>query len=105
MLRKSFFLTLAFLLCALPEAALASGGLTEFAGPLEKFLDTLRGPIMAVVLVFMLIIAAISYWWRQQEELSGMMKNLLGIIFVMSVAVFSGTLVSWLFPSVSGALV
>lgn len=44
MYRKAFFLAfLAFFLGVCPDLALASGGITEFAGPLEKVVNTITG--------------------------------------------------------------
>lgn len=108
MSRKAFCLLtfLSFSISLFPDLALAAtGGLAEFAGPLEKMLATIRGPILAVILVAMVVIAAVAYWWKRDEDMSGMMKTLMGLIFVMTVAVCADALVNWLFPSVTGALI
>ena len=46
-MRNTRFLALVLLACgllSLPEAAFASGGISEFSGPLEKVVGTVTGP-------------------------------------------------------------
>lgn len=85
--------------------AFASGGIAELASPLEKLLDTLKGPIAKVLLVFMLILTAVGYYFSRGEELSGIFKALIGVIFIMGVIALATSLVATFFPSVSGALI
>ncbi len=86
----------------LPEFAYA-GGITEFAGPLEQVVNTLSGPVGKIICVLMLILCAVGYWFTRGEELSGIVKVLFGVVFIMTIIAFAPTIVNRLF-SFSGAM-
>lgn len=86
----------------LPELAYA-GGITEFAGPLEQVVNTLSGPVGKIICVLMLILCAVGYWFTRGEELSGIVKVLFGVVFIMTIIAFAPTIVNKLF-SFSGAM-
>lgn len=86
----------------LPEVAHA-GGITEFAGPLEQVVNTLSGPVGKIICVLMLILCAVGYWFTRGEELSGIVKVLFGVVFIMTIISFAPSIVNRLF-SFSGAM-
>jgi len=103
-MRHSFFLLLALIcLALLPETALA-GGISEFAGPIQKLTDTLQGPAGRVICVFMMVICAVGYFFSRGEEIAGIWKTALGVIMLITIVSFGDQIVGGLF-SFKGATV
>lgn len=105
-IKKAKFICFAVMLFAagmlLPEVAHA-GGITEFAGPLETVVNTLSGPVGKSICTLMLIVCAVGYWFTRGEELSGVVKVLFGLVFIMVMIAFAPSIVTRLF-SFSGAM-
>lgn len=94
-------LTLSALFFA-PDTALA-GGITEFAGPVQQIVDTLRGPVGRIICIFMIIMCGVGYWFTRGEEVSGFWKALVGVVFIMTLIAMAMPIVDKLF-SFSGAV-
>lgn len=86
----------------LPEQALA-GGITEFAGPLEQVVNTLRGPLGKVFSLLMIVVCGLSYWLNRGEETGGLWKSFAGVVVIISMISFSGNILDKLF-TFSGAV-
>lgn len=102
MRKLSVLLAFACLLL-LPELALASGGITEFSGPLEKVVNTITGPAGKFISITAMAITGIIYLFNR-EDISGGFKLLLGTVFGISFIAFAGSIVNTAF-SFTGALV
>ncbi|MGE9985625.1 TrbC/VirB2 family protein [Desulfovibrio sp. SGI.169] len=103
MYRKAFFLAfLAFFPGVCPDLALASGGITEFAGPLEKVVNTITGPAGKYISITAVGICGIIYLMNR-EDISGAFKMLLGVVAGISFIAFAGSMVNSTF-SFSGAV-
>lgn len=93
---------LAFAAVLSPDMAHA-GGITEFAGPVQQVLDTLRGPVGKALAAFMIGVCAVGYWFTRGEEISGIWKSLMGVVFVISLLALCMPIVDKLF-TFSGAV-
>ena len=102
MRKLSVLLAFACLLL-LPELALASGGITEFSGPLEKVVNTVTGPAGKFISITAFAITGLIFLFNR-EDISGGFKLLLSVVFGISFIAFAGNVVDMLFPF-SGALV
>ncbi|WP_304473657.1 TrbC/VirB2 family protein [uncultured Desulfovibrio sp.] len=103
MYRKAFFLAfLAFFLGVCPDLALASGGITEFAGPLEKVVNTITGPAGKFISITAVGICGLIYLFNR-EDISGAFKMLLSVVAGISFLAFAGSIVNSTF-SFSGAV-
>lgn len=97
---KSCFLVLCLL--ALPELAFASGGITEFSGPLEKVVNTITGPAGKYISIVAMALCGIIFIINK-DDISGGFKLLLGVVFGISFIAFAGSIVNSVF-SFSGAV-
>lgn len=103
MYRKAFFLAfLAFFLGVCPDLALASGGITEFAGPLEKVVNTITGSAGRYISIVAVGICGLLYLFNR-EDISGAFKMLLSVVAGISFLAFAGSIVNSTF-SFSGAV-
>lgn len=92
-----------FLFLAFPDVALASGGISEFAGPLEKVVNTVTGPAGKFIgIIGMAICGIIAIINR--EDIAGGFKLLLSVVFGISFIAFAGSIVNSVF-SFSGATI
>lgn len=103
MYHKAFlFILLVFLLGVCPDLALASGGITEFSGPLEKVVNTITGPAGKYISITAMAICGIMFVINK-DDISGGFKLLLSVVFGISFIAFAGSMVNSVF-SFSGAV-
>jgi len=91
------------LLTMIPEAALASGGISEFAGPFETVMNTITGPWGRIVSIAGMAICGVVFIFNRQDMGEGfkmMLQVVSGICFIC----FAATMVDALFGSFSGAV-
>lgn len=101
---KFFALVVAFgLLVSMPEAAFASGGISEFSGPLEKVVGTVTGPAGKWISIVAMALCGIIFIMNK-DDISGGFKLLLSVVFGISFIAFAGSIVNSMF-SFSGAVV
>jgi len=92
------FLTLIF--C--PQV-FASGGIEQFATPLEKVVGTITGPAGKWISITAMALCGVVYIFNK-DDLSGGFKLLLGVVFGISFIAFAAAIVEGLF-SFSGAVI
>ncbi len=90
-------------LCLLPEAALASGGISELTGPVEKVVGTITGPVGRGIAVFGMALCGVIFIVKR-DDLTGGFQLLLGVIFGISFIAFAGSMIDAVF-SFSGAII
>lgn len=103
MRNKAFFILLALFFGLCPEAALASGGITEFSSPLEKVVNTITGPAGKYISITAMAICGIIFIMNK-DDISGGFKLLLSVVFGISFIAFAGSVVNSVF-SFSGAVI
>ena len=105
MLNLRFLFTLAAVVCllALPEAALASGGISELTGPVEKVVGTITGPVGRGIAIFGMALCGIIFIVKR-DDLTGGFQLLLGVVFGISFIAFAASMIDSIF-SFSGALI
>lgn len=96
-------LLVAGLLVVSPELAHASGGISEFTGPLEKVVNTITGPAGKFISIAAFGITFIIYLFNR-EDISGSFKLLLQVIMGIAGLAFAGSIVNSVF-SFSGAVI
>jgi type IV secretion system protein VirB2 len=99
LLPLGFFLAVA----VFPDAAFASGGISEFSSPLEKVVNTITGPAGKWISIVAMALCGVVYVFNR-EDLSGAFKILLNAVFGISFIAFAASIVNSVF-SFSGALV
>lgn len=100
---KTFFLVLfALFLGIFPELALASGGITEFSGPLEKVVNTITGPAGKYISIVAMALCGVVFVINK-DDISGGFKLLLSVVFGISFIAFAGSIVNSAF-TFSGAV-
>lgn len=87
----------------LPELAHASGGISEFSGPLEKVVGTITGPAGRWISIVAMALCGVIYIFNK-DDLTGGFKLLLGVVFGISFIAFAASIVDNIF-SFSGAVV
>jgi type IV secretion system protein VirB2 len=95
-------LVLSFLFM-LPDAAFASGAITEFSSPLERVVNTVTGPAGKWISIVAMALCGIVFIMNK-DDISGGFKLLLGVVFGISFIAFASSIVNSVF-SFSGALV
>lgn len=90
-------------LAVYPSNAFASGGVSEFAGPLEKIIGIFQGPLGLAFSIACLIICMISYGIKQ-SEFGETLKGLVNWVLPISGICFAGSIVTYLFQF-SGAII
>jgi type IV secretion system protein VirB2 len=104
-MRKKYMALMALALVgclALPELALASGGIGEFSAPLEKVMNTITGPAGKTISIVAMALCGLVFIMNK-DDLSGGFKLLLGVVFGISFIAFAGSIVNSVF-SFSGAV-
>lgn len=91
------------LVLILPETALATGGITEFSGPLEKVVGTITGPAGKWISIVAMALCGIVFIYNK-DDLTGGFKLLLSVVFGISFISFAASIVTSIF-SFSGAVV
>lgn len=90
-------------LMAMPDLALASGGIGEFSAPLEKVMNTITGPAGKAISIVAMALCGLVFIMNK-DDLSGGFKLLLGVVFGISFIAFAASIVNSVF-SFSGAVV
>lgn len=98
-----FFILLIFFLGVSPDLALASGGITEFSGPLEKVVNTLTGPAGKMIGIIGMGLCGI-YMIVNKDDIAGGFKHVVNTVFAISFFAFAASIVNTGF-SFSGAVV
>ena len=96
------FIVFAASAMAIPEMALARGGITEFSSPLEKVVNTVTGPAGKYISIVAMAICGIIFIMNK-DDISGGFKLLLSVVFGISFIAFAGSMVNSIF-SFSGAV-
>lgn len=91
-------------LALFPDVALA-GGITEFAGPLEKLQQTITGPVGKILSIVMIAICGIGWWVQRGEDVAGIWKNMMGVVVVISLISFADKILPAAGFTFSGAVV
>lgn len=101
---SDYFLPLAIgIACLLlPQEVFASGGITEFSGPLEKVANTITGPVGKWIAIVAMAITGLMLIFQRQEMTEGV-KLLCGVVFAISFIAFASSIVNSVF-SFSGAV-
>lgn len=86
-----------------PDSALASAGIDQFTGPVDKVVNTLTGPVGKAVSIIGMAICGFVFI-TQKEDISGGAKSLLGVVFGICFIAFASPIVNSVF-SFSGALI
>ena len=100
---KSLLFTLAALSLLLPEFAWASGGITEFSGPLEKVVGTITGPAGKWISLVAMALCGVIFIINK-DDISGGFKLLLSVVFGISFIAFAASIVNSVF-TFSGAVI
>lgn len=98
-----FFPFFAVCIFALPELAIASGGIAEFASPLEKVVGTITGPAGKWISIVAMALCGIMFIMNK-DDLTGGFKLLLSVVFGISFIAFAASIVNSVF-SFSGAII
>lgn len=96
-------LLLLALIIFIPETSFASGGITEFSGPLEKVVGTITGPAGKWISIIAMALCGIVFIMNK-DDVSGGFKLLLGVVFGISFIAFATSIVESVF-SFSGAII
>ena len=100
--RIIYLSALAALALLSPDAALASGGITEFSSPLEKVVNTITGPAGKYISITAFAACGV-YYIMNRDSLDGAFKLLLQIVMGISLIAFAGSIINSVF-SFSGAV-
>lgn len=103
MYKAFFFILLIFFLGVCPDLALASGGITEFSGPLENVVNTLTGPAGKMIGIIGMGLCGI-YMIVNKDDIAGGFKHVVNTVFAISFFAFAASIVNTGF-SFSGAVV
>ena len=87
----------------LPAISHASGGITEFSGPLEMVVNTITGPAGKWISIVAMGLCGIIYIFNK-DDLSGGFKLLLNVVFGISFICFAASIVNSVF-GFSGAVI
>lgn len=101
-LTLSFILAVAAAFLVLPDTALASGGISEFTGPVEKVMNTITGPVGKAVAIIGMAVCGF-YFITNKEDISGGAKSLLGVVFGICFIAFAAPIINSVF-SFTGAV-
>lgn len=97
------FLMLLTALVICPENAFAGGGVTEFAGPLEKVIGMLQGPLGLAIAIVCIIIVFVGLAIKG-SEISETFKKMVDWVIPISGICCAGSFVTYLFQF-SGAII
>ena len=99
----SWLFLLALCVFALPDVAFASGGISEFSGPLEKVVGTITGPAGKWISIVAMALCGVIFIMNK-DDISGGFKLLLSVVFGISFIAFASSIVNSVF-SFSGAVI
>jgi len=86
----------------LPDCALASTGIDEFTGAVDKVMNTLTGPVGKSVAIIGMALCGF-YFINNKEDIAGGAKALLGVVFGICFIALAAPIVNSVF-SFSGAV-
>ena len=86
-----------------PEVVMASGGISEFSGPLEKVVGTITGPAGKWISIVAMALCGVIFIINK-DDISGGFKLLLSVVFGISFIAFAASIVNSVF-SFSGAVI
>ena len=92
------------MICICPQMAFASGGIEQFATPLEKVVGTITGPAGRWVSIAAMALCGVTYIFNK-DDLTGGFKLLIGVVFGISFIAFAAGIVDAVFSSFSGAII
>ncbi len=98
-----FFSALLLFLGVCPDPALASGGITEFSGPLEKVVNTITGPAGRSISIIGMALCGI-YMIIHKDDITGGFKYAINTVFAICFVAFAASMINSIF-SFSGAVV
>lgn len=104
---KTLFLVavaVAAFMAFVPEAAFASGGISDFSGPFEKVMETITGPWGRIVSIAGMAICGVVFIFNRQDMGEGF-KMMLQVVFGICFICFAATIVDALFGGFSGAVI
>jgi type IV secretion system protein VirB2 len=87
-----------------PDAAFASGGISDFSGPFEKVIGTITGPWGRIVSIAGMAICGVVFIFNRQDMGEGF-KMMLQVVFGICFICFAATIVDALFSTFSGAVI
>jgi len=91
-------------LALIPDAAFASGGISEFSGPFEKVMQTITGPWGRIISIAGMAVCGVTFIFARQDMGEGF-KMLLQVVFGICFICFATTIVDALFSNFSGAVI
>ena len=94
---------LALLIMALPDAAWASGGISEFSSPFEKVVNTITGPWGKFISIAGMAVCGVVFIFNRQDMGEGF-KMMLQVVFGICFICFASAIVDSIF-SFSGAVI
>jgi type IV secretion system protein VirB2 len=86
-----------------PDTALASGGISDFAGPFEMVMNTITGPWGRIISVAGMAICGVVFIFNRQDMGEGF-KMMLQVVFGICFICFAATMVDAMFGTFSGAV-
>jgi type IV secretion system protein VirB2 len=99
----SFLCSFAILATIMPDLALATGGIDEFSGPMEKVVNTMLGKWGMLISVAGMACIGIVYIFNRQDMSEGF-KMFLQVVFGICFIAFATQIVNAIF-SFSGAVI
>lgn len=90
-------------LVLLADPAWASGGISEFTGPMEKVVNTLTGPAGKFISAIAVCLCGV-YYVMNREDISGAFKVLATVVAGITLIAYGGGIVNSVF-SFSGAVI
>lgn len=102
---KIFLGIFALLSMLFPDLAFASGGISEFEGPVDKVVGTISGPAGKLIATVAFAVSGLILIFGRNEVSEGV-KVLLQVVFAISFIAFAATIVNTVFGSgFSGAVI
>ena len=86
-----------------PDSVFATT-ISEFEGPTDTLMETLRGKWAKSVAIIMILAAAFMMWFKK-DDLDGMAKGFLVVVCIISVLTLAEPILDQLFSFGSGALI
>jgi type IV secretion system protein VirB2 len=96
-------LTALALLAMVPDAAFASGSISDFSGPFEMVMNTITGPWGRIVSIAGMAICGVVFIFNRQDMGEGF-KMMLQVVFGICLICFAATMVDAMFGGFSGAV-
>ena len=92
---------LCFIFC--PDLVFASGGISEFSGPLEKVVGTITGHAGKWISIVAMALCGVVFIINK-DDISGGFKLLLSVVFDISFIAFASSIVNSVFSFSSAVL-